>query len=85
MGFGYQRVATVASTKPGESDLVLVGPGEIIPVHGRIVRGVAIVEEAAITGVSHPAVREAGNDRSEVIEGTHVLSGSILIRPRLDS
>lgn len=67
-----------AELKPG--DLVAVSAGELIPADGEILRGVATINEAAVTGESAPVLREAGTDRSGVIGGTKVLSDSIVVR-----
>ena len=61
-------------------DIVLVEAGDIIPLDGEIVEGVASVNEAAITGESAPVIREAGGDRSAVTGGTTVLSDWIKVR-----
>ncbi len=63
-----------------KGELVLVRAGEMIPADGEIVRGVASINEAAVTGESAPVLREAGTDRSGVIGGTKVLTDEILIR-----
>jgi potassium-transporting ATPase ATP-binding subunit len=60
-------------------DLVLVEPGDYIPVDGEVVRGAASVDESAITGESAPVVRESGGDRSAVTGGTRVLSDWIIV------
>src|SRR5690606_36780475 len=43
-------------------DVVLVRPGEKIPVDGVVVRGASAVDEAAVTGESLPAEKSAGAD-----------------------
>lgn len=72
------------SLVPGNSlkvgDVVLVGPGDIIPSDGEVIEGVASVNEAAITGESAPVIRESGGDRSAVTGGTQVLSDRIKVR-----
>jgi K+-transporting ATPase ATPase B chain len=64
--------------KPG--DRVVVKAGEFIPGDGEIVKGVASVDESAITGESAPVIREAGGDRSGVTGGTLVVSDQITVR-----
>lgn len=71
-----------ADLKPG--DLVIVSEGELIPADGEIVRGLATINEAAVTGESAPVLREAGTDRSGVIGGTKVLSDEIVVRATVE-
>jgi Cu+-exporting ATPase len=54
-------------------DLVVVRPGEKVPVDGRIVSGESAVDEAMITGESIPVTKRAGD---EVIGATTNTSGS---------
>ncbi|MDK9695776.1 MAG: potassium-transporting ATPase subunit KdpB [Siculibacillus sp.] len=61
-------------------DLVLVEAGDVIPADGEVVRGVASVNESAITGESAPVIRESGGDRSAVTGGTTVLSDWVVVR-----
>ena len=61
-------------------DLVIVEAGELIPGDGEVVKGVASVNESAITGESAPVIRESGGDRSAVTGGTQVLSDWLEIR-----
>ena len=70
--------AVSTSLRPGQ--FVHVAAGEIIPTDGEAVRGVASVNEAAITGESAPVIREAGGDRSGVTGGTTVVSDWLVIR-----
>jgi len=60
-------------------DLVVVGPGQLIPGDGDVVEGIAAVDESAITGESAPVIRESGGDRSAVTGGTRVLSDQIVV------
>jgi K+-transporting ATPase ATPase B chain len=60
-----------------KGDTVRVLEGEYIPTDGEIIRGVATVNESAVTGESAPVLREAGTDHSGVIGGTKVLTGII--------
>lgn len=68
------------STALRAGQLVHVAAGEIIPADGEAVRGVASVNESAITGESAPVIREAGGDRSSVTGGTTVVSDWLVIR-----
>ncbi|HTH99225.1 MAG TPA: potassium-transporting ATPase subunit KdpB [Stellaceae bacterium] len=61
-------------------DIVRVDAGDIIPSDGEVLRGIASVDESAITGESAPVIRESGGDRSAVTGGTRVLSDQILVR-----
>ncbi|MGX5730381.1 potassium-transporting ATPase subunit KdpB [Pseudoxanthomonas beigongshangi] len=67
-----------AELRPG--DYVIVSAGEQIPADGEIVRGLATINESAVTGESAPVLREAGTDRSGVIGGTKVLSDEIVVK-----
>jgi K+-transporting ATPase ATPase B chain len=59
---------------------VLAEAGDIIAGDGEIVKGIASIDESAVTGESAPVIREAGGDRSGVIGGTRVLSDWIIFR-----
>jgi K+-transporting ATPase ATPase B chain len=64
--------------KPGA--IVLVEAGDMIPSDGEVIKGIASVNEAAITGESAPVIRESGGDRSAVTGGTQVISDWIVVR-----
>ena len=64
--------------RPGQ--FVLVEAGDLIPTDGEAVKGVASVNESAITGESAPVIREAGGDRSSVTGGTTVASDWLVVR-----
>ncbi len=65
---------TVSSSQVRKGDRVRVEAGELIPGDGEVVRGIASVDESAITGESAPVIREGGGDFSSVVGGTRVLS-----------
>ena len=67
-----------------KGDLVLIRANEVIPGDGEVVKGAALVNEAAITGESAPVVRESGGDRSAVTGGTTVIANEIIIRITAD-
>jgi potassium-transporting ATPase ATP-binding subunit len=74
------EVTQVSSSQLRKGDIVMVGAGEVIPMDGEVVEGVASVNESAITGESAPVIRESGGDRSAVTGGTMVLSDWLLIK-----
>ncbi len=59
---------------------MLCEAGDIIPLDGEVIEGIASVDESAITGESAPVIRESGGDRSAVTGGTRVISDGIVIR-----
>jgi K+-transporting ATPase ATPase B chain len=60
--------------------VILVEAGDVVPMDGVVIEGVASVDESAITGESAPVIRESGGDFSAVTGGTHVLSDWIVVR-----
>ena len=60
--------------------VVLVEAGDVIPLDGEVIEGVASVDESAITGESAPVIRESGGDFSSVTGGTRVLSDWLVLR-----
>lgn len=63
-----------------EGDCVICEAGDMIPLDGEVIEGIATVDESAITGESAPVIRESGGDRSAVTGGTKVLSDRIIVR-----
>jgi K+-transporting ATPase ATPase B chain len=70
----------VPSSTLRKSDLFTVKAGDIIPVDGEVVEGIASVNESAITGESAPVIRESGGERSAVTGGTVILSDWLIVR-----
>jgi len=77
--FGSSWAGTVAD-RLRKGDVVLVEAGDIIPIDGEVIEGVASVDESAITGESAPVIRESGGDFSSVTGGTRVLSDWLVVR-----
>ncbi len=71
---------TVSATTLRKGDWVLVAAGDLIPMDGEVIEGIASVDESAITGESAPVIRESGGDRSAVTGGTKVLSDWLVVR-----
>lgn len=74
------EVKVVPSSQLRKGDLFLCEAGDVIPMDGEIVHGLATIDESAITGESAPVIREAGGDKSSVTGGTKVLSDRIKVR-----
>jgi K+-transporting ATPase ATPase B chain len=74
----------VSSTSLRKGDFYFVEAGDILPTDGEIEKGIASVDESAVTGESAPVVREAGGDRSAVTGGTRLLSDWLIIRVSSD-
>ncbi len=67
----------VAASAVGIGDVVLVKPGEKIPVDGEIVEGQASIDESMLTGESIPVDKGVGDS---VVGATINRSGSIKVR-----
>lgn len=78
------EVKTVPSSSLRKGDVFLCEAGDIIPMDGEIIEGLATIDESAITGESAPVIREAGGDKSSVTGGTKVLSDHIKVRVTTD-
>ncbi|HEX5023707.1 MAG TPA: potassium-transporting ATPase subunit KdpB [Agriterribacter sp.] len=74
------EIKVVPSSQLRKGDLFLCETGDVIPMDGEIIKGIATIDESAITGESAPVIREAGGDKSSVTGGTKVLSDSIKVR-----
>lgn len=73
-------VVQVSATELRKGDVVIVKQGEMIPGDGEVIRGLASVDESAITGESAPVMKEAGGDFCSVTGGTIVVSDEITIQ-----
>ncbi|WP_426354081.1 potassium-transporting ATPase subunit KdpB [Exiguobacterium sp. R-39] len=75
-----QMIENVSSATLRKGDIVFVRTGEYVPGDGEIIKGLASIDESAITGESAPVIKEAGGDFSSVIGGTLVVSDEIEVR-----
>ncbi|MEM2900312.1 MAG: copper-translocating P-type ATPase, partial [Thermoplasmata archaeon] len=71
---GLEKVIPVTEIKEGQ--IVLVRPGERIPVDGKVIAGSSLVDESPITGENVPIEKKKGD---EVIGGTLNRTGSIQV------
>ncbi len=74
------EIKVVPSSQLQKGDLFVCETGDIIPMDGEIIEGIATIDESAITGESAPVIRESGGDKSSVTGGTKVLSDKIKVR-----
>ncbi|PYZ02339.1 potassium-transporting ATPase subunit KdpB [Pseudomonas sp. TKO14] len=70
----------MAASELRKDMVVLIEAGDLVPLDGEVIEGVATVDESAITGESAPEIREAGGDFSSVTGGTKVLSDWLVVR-----
>lgn len=70
-------IELVASTSLKPGDLILVRPGERIPVDGKIQQGKTELDESTVTGEPMPVLRQQGD---LALAGTLNLSSSIRLR-----
>ncbi len=59
--YGDGELADVPVEDVAPGDLLLVKPGEVVPVDGVLVSGSCVLDESALTGESRPVVRERGD------------------------
>ncbi|HDV8368528.1 TPA: potassium-transporting ATPase subunit KdpB [Bacillus cereus] len=72
-------IVQVSATDLRKGDVVIVKQGEMISSDGEVIKGLASVDESAITGESAPVIKEAGGDFCSVTGGTMVVSDEITI------
>ena len=70
-----ERTVPIADVRPG--DLVVVRPGERLPVDGTVVEGISEVDQSALTGESLPRTMRPGDD---VMAGTVNTLGALAVR-----
>jgi K+-transporting ATPase ATPase B chain len=78
------NIQVVPSSELRKGDLFVCEAGDLIPMDGEIIKGLATIDESAITGESAPVIRESGGDKSSVTGGTKVLSDKIVVRVTTD-
>lgn len=76
---GGGRTEQVSATELKRGDMVLVEAGDHIPGDGKVIDGIASVDESAVTGESAPVIRDTSETLCDVIGGTRVLSDWIKV------
>jgi P-type Cu2+ transporter len=73
------EIITVPASALKEGDVVLVRPGERVPVDGLVIEGLSEIDQSLVTGETTPFSASAG---SEVYAGALNFSGSLSVRVR---
>ena len=64
-----------------KGDIIKLQEGDLIPLDGEVIEGVATVDESAITGESSPVLKEPGTDTcSSVTGGTRIVADWLLVK-----
>lgn len=71
------EIIEIPTEKLKKNDLILIRPGESIPIDGIIIKGYSSIDESNITGESNPVNKTIDN---EVIGGTVNISGTIEVK-----
>jgi len=72
---GKEIEVPIENVMPGE--IIVVRPGERIPLDGEIVEGEANIDQSMLTGESIPVYKSVGDD---VFGGTFCLDGKLMVR-----
>jgi heavy metal translocating P-type ATPase len=71
------REVETALQKLAPGDVVVVHTGEMIPVDGEVVEGIAMIDQHVLTGESAPAEKGVGD---QVFASTVILAGKLFVR-----
>jgi potassium-transporting ATPase ATP-binding subunit len=78
-------IQELSSTALRRGDRVKAIAGDMIPADGEVIKGIASVDESAITGESAPVLKQPGTDiSSSVTGGTRILSDELIIHVTSD-
>lgn len=59
------------------NDIVVVNTGEVVPIDGTIIKGIALIDQRALTGESQPADKGMGDT---IFASTLLISGRIFVK-----
>jgi len=72
---------TTVATGLVVGDVIALREGDVVPADGRVIELTQLaVNEAALTGESLPSEKTTSTGEDEVLAGTHVVSGSAVVR-----
>ncbi|KLT72675.1 ATPase P [Neisseria arctica] len=74
-----EEVEEAAVVQLAVDDVILVRPGEVIPVDGEVLQGESEVNEAILTGESLPVLKQTG---SQVVAGTLNTASPLVVKTR---
>ncbi|EAW43377.1 potassium-transporting ATPase subunit KdpB [Nodularia spumigena CS-584] len=78
-------ISEVPSMSLRQGDTIYLVAGDIIPADGKVIMGVASVDESAITGETVPILKESGSDvAGSVIGSTRIITDELIIRITAD-
>jgi len=58
-------------------DIVMIRAGEVVPIDGTVIEGMAMIDQHALTGESQPVEKEVGE---QVLASTLIVSGQIQVK-----
>lgn len=74
-------ITEVPASSLRAGDTIYLVAGDMIPADGKVIMGVASVDESLISGEAVPILKESGNHvASSVIGGTHIISDELIVR-----
>jgi K+-transporting ATPase ATPase B chain len=79
---GYSRkIVPTLSKELHKGDLIFLEKGDVVPIDGQVLEGIAMVDESLLTGESTPARKAPGDD---LIGGSIVLSDTLTAKVTVD-
>lgn len=75
-----QSLSDVSAAELKRGDVIIVKEGELIPADGKILKGIASVDESLVTGESTSVIKGVGTDHDSVMAGTKLSSDQLTIQ-----